>query len=56
MGGFVGFDYGALPVLFKAYGIADCEWPIYLDKILILTTVASKHWNSEVKKPAAPKK
>lgn len=52
MGGFVGFDYGALPVLFDCYEVPENERIFMLDKILILTTVASQHWNTDKAKDA----
>ncbi len=55
LGGFLGFDYSALPVLFAAYGVHESEYQIYMDKILILTTVASKYWNADTKKNSSKK-
>jgi hypothetical protein len=50
MGGFLGFDYSVLPLLFQAYEIAPFEWSVYLEKIAILSRIAVKCWNTETKK------
>jgi hypothetical protein len=47
MGGFTGFDYTSLPVLFTAYGIGTDHWAFYLDKFRILTDIALRFWNAE---------
>lgn len=47
MGGFLGFDLSALDMLLKANEVSECEWPFALEKIAILTMIASKYWNSK---------
>jgi hypothetical protein len=47
LGGFIGFDYGALPVLFDAYGVPQCERMILLDKLSVITRIAVRYWNEK---------
>lgn len=45
MGGVFGFDYSALPVLFTAYSVQECQWANYMEKIHVLSSIGVKHWN-----------
>ena len=55
MGGFIGFDYNSLFVLFKVYDIPEEEWCFYLDKVALLTSIASKYWNADKPKESKAK-
>lgn len=50
MGGVTGFDYSALPVLFAAYDVPTCEWQFYMEKLLELSQIALRYWNTEKSK------
>ncbi len=45
MGGFVAFDYAALPMILEAHDIPRSEWRFMLDKVQVLATIARQHWN-----------
>ncbi len=47
MGGFVGFDYGALPMLLEAYDIPKNHWQFLLDDIRMVGEIASKFFNAK---------
>jgi hypothetical protein len=45
MGGFLGFDYSALPVILDSKRIPKYEWPFILDKLNIISNIAVRFWN-----------
>lgn len=47
LGGFIGFDYAALSAIFEAKQVPIYEREFVLDKIRLLTEVASKYLNKK---------
>ena len=42
---FVGFDYTALIFILKAKDVPESLWDYVLEKLTLLTPIASKYWN-----------
>lgn len=47
MGGVVGLDYAALPVILQCRHVPPSEWGFMLEKIHAVAQVAVKHWNAK---------
>jgi len=45
MGGFVGFDYSALPFILSTKGIPESQWSYFLDRLEAISPIAMKYWN-----------
>lgn len=45
MGGFIAFDYAALPLILEAHSIPRSDWRFVLDKVQVLASIARQHWN-----------
>lgn len=47
MGGVVGFNYAALPVIFAAKGIPFALWGYFVEKLEVITPIALRYWNDK---------
>jgi hypothetical protein len=47
MGSFVGFNYSALYFILKAKDVPESMYEYVLDKLTLLTPIASKYWNKK---------
>jgi len=47
LGGFLGLDFGSLEIVLRARQVPECDWIFVLDKLTLLTTIASRYWNKE---------
>ena len=47
MGGFVGLDFSSLSTLFEAWGVPVCERRFVIEKLVIVSSIAVKYWNSD---------
>jgi hypothetical protein len=54
MGGFLGFDYASLPVVFAAKDIPQWEWIFYLEKLNAVQAIAFEYFNPKPELKKAP--
>lgn len=47
LGGFAGFDYGALPFILQSKGVPESMWSRVLETLEMLTAVGIKFWNKK---------
>lgn len=47
MGGFISFDFAALPVVLRALFIPESEWVFILEKLAVIQQKAQQYWNEK---------
>lgn len=47
LGGFTGFDYGAIDFVLKVEEVPETLWPYVAEKLELLGEIAKKYWNKK---------